>query len=98
MSQSGILRGINGGGGGGGISTIHGDVGSITGSVVTIYADNTANNSGSTVLFNNSGTVSTLNVTDDIGNTFIGTLAGNISVSGIANTGLGQGAGAAITS
>ena len=62
----------NAGGGGSGIITIDGDIGSITGSTVTIYADNAANHSGSSVLFNNSGTVSTLNLTDANGNTYLG--------------------------
>lgn len=79
----------SGGGGGGGITTIAGDSGSITGTNVTIFADNASINSGSSVAFVNSGTVSTLNVTDLSQNTLIGNLAGNLTLSGNGNTGLG---------
>jgi hypothetical protein len=96
MSQ--IYKLGSGGGGSGIIQTINGDIGSITGATVTIFANNSTNNSGSTVLFNNSGTVSTLNVTDGLGNTFIGLLSGNSSISGSGNTGLGFDAGAVISS
>lgn len=91
MSQITSLS--NGGGGGSGITTINGDTGSITGSTVTIYADNAANNCGSSVLFVNSGTVSTLNVTDPNLNTLIGTNCGNASIVGDGgqyNTGVGE--------
>lgn len=76
------------GGGTPGIQTINGDVGSITGSTVTIYADNAGNNSGATVEFVNSGSVSTLNVTDGSSNTLVGSSSGG-TVSGNGNTGLG---------
>jgi hypothetical protein len=81
MSQAGA-NSSSGGGGGGGITTINGDTGSITGSTVTIYANNAANNSGSSVSFVNSGTISTLNVTDSNNNTIIGNDSGNSFVSG----------------
>jgi hypothetical protein len=84
-----------------GITTIDGDSGSITGSTVTIYADVAANNCGSTVRFVNSGTTSTLNVTDSSTgrNTFIGLAAGNPSIGiGNFNTGLGNLCFEAITS
>ena len=77
------------------IETIDGDSGSISGSAVTIYADNAANNSGSTVLFKNSGTTSLLSVTDVNFNTMIGQLAGNASLTGADSTGLGYSALAA---
>jgi hypothetical protein len=80
------------GGGGVPIETILGDTGSITGSTVTIYADNATQNSGATVKFVNSGTVSTLNVTDGFANTIIGKDAGGSGILGPAasgNTGLG---------
>ena len=77
------------GGGGGGIETINGDIGSITGPVVTIFANNATVNSGSTVLFENSGTVSTLNVSDASGNTFIGNGSGSVPQGGVSNTSLG---------
>lgn len=79
MSQAGLAS-MNGGGGSA-IQTIDGDTGSITGSTVTIYADNAANNCGSSVEFVNSGTVSTLNVTDVGQNTFIGQNSGNLALS-----------------
>ena len=71
------------------IETINGDTGSISGNTVTIYADNAANNCGSSVSFVNSGTTSTLNVTDANVNTLIGSTAGNGSITGAFNTGLG---------
>lgn len=77
--------------GGPGIQIIDGDTGSITGSTVTIYANNAAQNAGSTVLFANSGTVSTLNVSDGNSNTIIGNSAGNATISGNTNVGLGRG-------
>lgn len=78
------------GGSGSGISTIAGDSGSITGANVTIFANNAANNAGATVEFVNSGTVSTLSVSDGVANCLIGRNAGNLTLSGIANTGVGQ--------
>lgn len=96
MSQAG---GNNSGGGGGTpITIIDGDTGSISGSTVTIYADNAANNSGSTVKFVNSGTISTLDVSDASFNTMIGNLAGNTSGAFTETTGLGYQAGTALTS
>lgn len=97
MSQ--ITKPGSGGGGGSGITTINGDIGSITGSNVTIFANRATNNSGETVLFNNSGTVSTLNVTDSAGNTAVGRLAGNaalITDSGANNTAFGLSAGGSL--
>ncbi len=88
MSQSGSLLG-NGGGGGGSIQTIDGDIGSITGSTVTIFADNVSNSAGSSVLFDNAGTVSTLKVTDGNGNTFLGSQAGQLINNAANNTGFG---------
>ena len=82
MSQAGSLKGT-GGGGSGIIQTIAGDSGSITGANVTIYANNAANNSGGSVNFVNSGTISTLNVTDSNNNTFIGKQAGTTTITGI---------------
>ena len=77
--------------GGGAVNVIDGDTGSITGAVVTVYANNAGNNCGSTVQFVNSGTVSTLNVSDVVlGNTIIGSSAGNASISGNSNTGVGS--------
>jgi hypothetical protein len=85
------------GGGSGVIQTIAGDTGSITGAAVTVYADNAANNSGATVQFINSGTISTLNVTDVSANTAIGNSAGNIASTGFNNTFLGSFAANGVT-
>lgn len=79
------------GGGGSEIVTINGDSGSITGSTVTIFSNNATNNAGSTVKFINSGTVSTLELTDNLlDNTFLGNTCGNLTVTGGLNTGIGQ--------
>lgn len=72
------------------IGTINGDTGSITGSTVTIFANNSANNAGSSVLFTNSGTTSTFNVTDSHNNTIIGKGSGNSSFTSSDNVGLGK--------
>ncbi len=71
------------------IGTINGDSGAITGSTVTIYADNAGLNSGSSVSFVNSGTTSTFNLTDSNSNTLLGKNSGNLTLSGNSNTGLG---------
>lgn len=75
--------------GGSGITTIDGDTGSITGSTVTIFANQATQNSGSSVAFNNAGTISTLNVTDSNSNTIVGKGSGNATLTGTNNTGLG---------
>ena len=72
----------------GGITTIDGDSGSVTGSTVTIYTDQTGNNSGATFKFVNSGTTSTLDVTDGNFNTMIGSGCGVPAMS-LYNTGYG---------
>jgi hypothetical protein len=84
--------------GGAAITTINGDTGSISGASVTIFANNAAANCGSSVLFTNAGTTSTLNVTDGNENTFIGLDCGKLGVAGGNNNGLGKGTLAAITS
>ena len=84
------------GGGGSGIVTIDGDTGSITGSTVTIYADNAALNCGSSVLFANSGTTSTLSVTDGNLNTVIGSSSGIASLPSSENTIVGAAAFASV--
>lgn len=71
--------------GGGGITTINGDVGSVTGSTVSFSGLGTA---GATVSFNGSGTTMSLVVTDANGNTFMGTSSG-AGHGNIANTGIG---------
>jgi trimeric autotransporter adhesin len=78
--------------------TITGDFGSITGSNLTIYANQASLNSGSSVNFFNSGTTSMFSVTDVNYNTMMGLLAGTGSLSGTANTALGAYAGSSYTS
>jgi hypothetical protein len=82
--------GDGGGSGGTSVTTINGDTGSITGANVTIFANNATENCGASVLFINSGTTSTLNVTSPIlGNTFIGLSSGNLAATADSCTGLG---------
>jgi hypothetical protein len=88
MSQGGIAN-LAQTGGGGLIQTINGDTGSITGNTVTIFANNAANNSGASVFFTNSGTVSTLNLTDSLYNTYLGINVGVVG-RGTENVGVGQ--------
>ena len=71
------------------IDNILGDTGSITGSTVTIYANNAFSICGSTVKFVNSGTTSTLNVSDANLNTMVGNTSGNAGLIGSHNTGFG---------
>ena len=77
---------------------IDGDSGTIAGTVLTIYADNVNNNCGSSVKFVNTNPISTLNVTDSLANTLIGSLCGNLTISGINNTALGRSCLSALTS
>jgi hypothetical protein len=72
-----------------GIITVDGDSGSITGSTVTIYSNKASLNCGSSVKFVNSGTTSTLNVTDGFDNTIIGVGSGNLTLTGTDNIGFG---------
>jgi hypothetical protein len=83
-------QGTGGGGGGGIIQTIAGDTGTITGAAVTIYAHNSTNNSGASVFFTNSGTVSTLSLTDANDNTFLGNQSGTIGTGAFFSVGVGQ--------
>jgi len=88
MSQSGQAGRFAGGGGI--IQTINGDTGSITGPIVTIYANNAANGAGANVKFTNSGTVSTLTFTDPSGdNLYLGRAAGTPGFTGNFNVGIG---------
>ena len=80
-----------------GITSVAGDSGSITGSSITIFSNNSALNCGSSVLFTNTGTTSTLNVTDASGNTMIGLGAGVLVNTAATCTGLGSYALSAIT-
>ena len=97
MSQAGIAS-ISKSGGGGLIQTIAGDTGSITGTNVTIYANNVANGAGANVAFINSGTVSTLVLTDPLGgNLYLGPGAGTAGLNGSLNTGVGTSSMGSIT-
>lgn len=65
---------------------------------LNIIANNAATHCGSSVEFTGAGNTVTLNVTDAGGNVLIGLSAGNLTLSGTANTGLGFNAGHALTS
>ena len=80
------------------IMTIDGDVGSASGNTITIYANQAAINSGSSVNFVNSGATSTFNVTDSHFNTMIGAQCGNATITGSNNTALGYQCSVALTS
>jgi hypothetical protein len=83
----------------GSVTTLTGDSGSATGSNITLYSNNAANNSGATVKFVNSGSTSTLNVSDlTLFNTFLGKNSGKLTVSGGSNSGFGYGSLSAVTS
>lgn len=69
-----------------GVVTIAGDTGSATGTTIT----ETGVNSGSSVRFSASGSTVSLNVTDSIFNTIIGSAAGNLTLSGSSNVSLGR--------
>ena len=79
------------GGGGGVINTILGDSGSVSGVTVTIFANEAAATSGSSVKFVNGGVVSTLNVTDSSNNTIIGLGSGSSAFGGTDCVAVGQG-------
>ncbi len=70
------------------IQVINGDIGSATGQTITISAGYATRNSGATILFNNSGSESTLEVTDANGNTFFGTDCG-VAEMAPSNSGYG---------
>ena len=78
----------------------NGDTGSAVpaANIITIYTNQAAIGSGSTVLFSNSGATSTFSVTDAFENTLIGFEAGNLGVNGTNNTGLGFASLSALTS
>ena len=67
----------------------NGDTGSITGSTVTIFANNSSRVCGSSVLFSNTGTTSTLNVSDVYANTLLGLPSGNATLTGRYNSSFG---------
>ena len=80
------------------VTTINGDSGSITGSTVKIYANNASLGCGSSVLFTNSSTTSTLSVTDGLSNSIMGSGAGKAGISGANNSGWGRLCLASLTS
>jgi hypothetical protein len=84
--------------GGSGITTIDGDSGSITGSTVTIYANQASLGCGQSVLFTNSGATSTLKVTDSNNSTLLGSGAGKSAGSGANNCAFGHLALSSMTS
>jgi hypothetical protein len=84
---------------GGGSVTIAGDSGSITGSSLTIFASQATSNCGRSVSFDNTGTVSTLNVTDANNNTLFGSGSGPAAApTGVNNSAFGGAALGSITS
>jgi hypothetical protein len=71
--------------------TFTGDTGTpFSTSAVTIYTNNVANDSGSSVSFDATTPNMTLTLTDINSNVLIGNAAGNATVSGTDNVGLGQ--------
>ena len=84
---------VGSGGGGGGIQTINVDAnGSVTGSVISLFAtpgDGSANAGSSVAFIAASSSEIDLQTTDANGNTIIGQSAGNTSITGADNTGLG---------
>jgi hypothetical protein len=90
---------ISSSGGGGGITTLDGDAGFATGSTVSITAGNSTQACGSSVLFTGDDVSAlTLGVTDAANNTIIGLQAGNESITGSTNVGLGLGVLQSLTS
>lgn len=81
-----------------GVTTINGDSGSVTGSTITIKTGLGSNTCGETIKFVNSGTTSTLNVTDTNDNTTFGGSAGHSGQSGSENVGMGSLALGSLTS
>lgn len=81
-----------------GAIAIFGDTGAISGSTFTIYSNQAGTNSGATVAFVNSGTTSTLNMSDNNSNTFVGNSVGNTTLSGAGNASLGTSNLSSITS
>lgn len=80
----------------GGISTINGDSGSVTGSTITLRAS-AGGKAGATVIFTGSSATMSLNISDASDNITMGRAAGNGSISGTQNVGLGVGTFAALT-
>jgi len=74
---------------GSGILTLNGDSGSVSASSIYVAAGQATAFCGSSVEFVNSGTTSTLNVTDSHNSTILGYLAGEFIPSGSSNVGLG---------
>ena len=69
--------------------TIAGDSGSLTGSSITIYANNATRKTGSSVYFTNSGTTSTFTLSDASYNIFLGRFAGTLANSSAECVGIG---------
>jgi hypothetical protein len=73
----------------GAITTLAGDTGTASGLVINVIANHAANAAGSSVLTTASASTLVFHVTDASFNTLIGNLAGNLTLSGSLNTGLG---------
>lgn len=80
-----------------GAQNIAGDTGTISGTNLTIYADNVANNAGQSVKFTNSGAISTLNLTDANLNTMLGKNCGKLGQTYNTTVGIGASAGNSMT-
>ena len=80
-----------------GAQSIVGDTGTITGTDLTIFANNTANNSGASVKFVNSGTTSTFNLTDANKNTSLGKNCGKLGQTYLTLTAVGYNCAPALT-
>ncbi len=84
-------------GGGTAVQVINGDSGFISGSNVTVFADNVSNGAGGTVLFTNSGTVSTFTISDVVSNIYMGQNCGNNLQNTTNCTAVGVGAMGLVT-
>lgn len=71
------------------VTTINGDSGSITGATVSIISNLAANAAGATVKFTNSSTTSTLSLVNASDTITIGRVAGNATMTGTQNVGIG---------
>ncbi len=76
------------------IEQINGDIGSVSGAIINLWATPT---SGSSVSFSGVGSTMSFNVTDSLSNTLIGKGAGNLTLTGQFNTALGFNAASSLT-
>jgi len=86
MSQAGSLANL--GSGGTPITRLNGDIGFAVGATILL---DTGYQAGATAYFQNSGSVSTLNLSDASQNTILGRSSGNLTYTGNSNTSIGCG-------